>query len=143
MRKLGIAAMILALAVISTACTQYKTDLRAVAQETGMRNITTSDASYPNYTATGQYEAYEWGLAIGIPQPVAYLLGVPHPIKLMEIFPRRSNEDLLRKIATMAAQDGAKEMVDVYPHHDFYTGFPCCLIGFYEDHAIGTGITIR
>lgn len=145
MRKLGMAAMILALAVIGSSCAYntFETDLAAVADQAGMVNVTTGDGEFSDYKATGEYEAYEWGVSFGVPACLSYLLGVPHPIKGWEIYPNKSNEDLLLEVANMAANDGAKALINVDPHYDFYSCFPLVFIGMYMDRASGTGIAQR
>lgn len=144
MRYLSL-AVLLAFAVFSSACAynSFDTDLSEVADRAGMVDVTTGDGEFSDYKATGYYEAYEWGLSFGIPFGVSYLLGVPHPIKLWEIYPNQSNEDLLTEVANMAANDGAKALINVEPHYDFYSCFPLGIIGMYMDRASGTGIAQR
>jgi len=133
MRKVVVASMALALAVLSTACVQrFDTNLAEVAANAGMVNVTTSDADFSQYVATGEYEAYEWGWALGIP-----------PLKFYEIWPALTNEELLGEAAAMAANDGAKGMCDVNPHYDFFTGIPFGILGIYWDYASGTGVAAR
>lgn len=145
MRYSGLAALILAFAVFGSACAYntFQTDLDQVAYEAGLMNVTTGDGEFSDYTATGYYEAYEWGLSFGVPVGISHLLGVPHPIKGWEIFPAKSNEELLGEVAKMAKADEAKALINVEPHYDFYSCFPLGFIGMYMDRASGTGIRVR
>ena len=141
MRRLSVAVLLLAFVVVGTACQRdFGTDLGAVAQNTGMRNITTSDGDFARDIATGYYEAYEWGIGMGLGPIPAFLLGQPHAQKWFEIYPALSNEELLEEVAEDAKADGAKGLVDVYPHYDTFFG---CILGFYTDRAWGTGIAAR
>ena len=110
-----------------------KTDLGAVAKDTGMKNITTGDGTFENYTATGHFTGTEVGIALGIP-------GIG---KLMELYPQQSNEKLLEFIAKDAKDGGANAMINVTPHKEMYTGFPLFFIGIYVDGCQGTGINVK
>ncbi|HPB30864.1 MAG TPA: hypothetical protein PLB62_05375 [Candidatus Sumerlaeota bacterium] len=109
------------------------TDLSDVADEVGMKNITTGDGTFENYTATGFYTGTEVGIAVGIP----YLM------KLVELYPVQTNEGLLQEVANAAKNDSADAMINVTPHKETYTGFPLGFIGIYVDYAEGTGIKTK
>jgi len=106
------------------------TDLGAVANAANMTNVTTGDGTFENYKATGYYTGMEIGIAVGIPGLV----------KIVELYPKRSNEDLLTDIATAAKSDGAKAMINVTPPQESYWGIPFGIIGIYVDTTDGTGI---
>ena len=109
------------------------TDLSDVADDVGMINITTGDGTFENYKATGHFTGTEIGIAIGI----------PWLIKLMELYPQQTNEELLGCIAMDAKDDGADAMINVTPHKEAYTGFPFFIIGLYVDQCEGTGIKTK
>jgi hypothetical protein len=122
---------VLVLAIALSGCVfKGGTDLSDVAANAGLANVTTGDGTFENYTATGHYTGTEVGIGIGIP----YL------IKLIELYPAKSNEDLLTEVAQKAKEDKAEAMINVHPQKDFYTGFPFFLIGIYIDSTNGTGI---
>ena len=108
------------------------TNLAEVAQKNKMMNVTTGDGTFENYKTTGFYKGTEFGIAVGIP-------GL---IKIMELFPVQSNEDLLGQIANKAAADGANAMINVTPHQESYLGFPFFIVGLYVDRTEGTGIKV-
>ena len=105
------------------------TNLAQVANAAQLSNVTTGDGTFENYTATGHYTATDVGLAFGFPG-----------IKLMEVFPMRSNEALLGRAAQRAAADGAQAMINVEPAAETYWGIPFIFFGIYIDKAEGTGI---
>jgi hypothetical protein len=129
--KILLALLLAATTCVFTGCTTTgATDLSDVADATGLVNITTGDDIYHDYKATGYYQATEIGLAFGLPG-----FG-----KFMELVPALSNEDLLKKVADMAVQDGANGMINVNPHTEAYLGFPFGILGLYVDTASGTGV---
>lgn len=109
------------------------TDLSDVAKISGLQNITTGDGTFENYTATGYYTATDIGIAVGI----------PGMCKIVELFPVRSNEDLLGDVANRAKDDGADAMINVIPADVLYTGIPLFFLGVYVDKATGTGIDLK
>ena len=61
---LSIAALVLSLG----ACTMTSSvDLAAVAKASNMKNITTGDGTFENYTAVGEFKGKEIGFGIGLP----------------------------------------------------------------------------
>ena len=135
MRKALTALTVLVLALAFTGCVYWPggTDLNYVAQNAGMTNVTTGDGTFADYHAVGHYTGTEFGIAVGLP----YL------IKILEVYPMQSNEDLLLEVANEAAADGADAMINVTPHKECYTGFPFMIIGLYVDRAEGTGIDVK
>ncbi|HOR26468.1 MAG TPA: hypothetical protein PLS90_00200 [Candidatus Sumerlaeota bacterium] len=135
MRPLCVLTLALAAGLALTGCVSWPggTDLAAVASRSGMSNVTTGDGTFENYTATGHYTGMDVGIAVGI----------PFLTKLFEIFPMRSNEELLGDVAQTAAGDGADAMINVTPAASVFTGFPFGILGIYVDRAEGTGIRSR
>ncbi len=135
MRRLMMGLGAMALAVSMTGCAYIKggTDLSDVAQRADLTNVTTGDGTFENYTATGHYTGTELGIGIGL----------PFLIKIMELVPAASNEDLLTDVAKAAKDDKADAMINVNPSSSFYTGFPFFIIGLYIDTASGTGIATK
>jgi hypothetical protein len=107
-----------------------KTNLKQVADANGMMNVTTGDGTFENYQAVGHYSGTEIGIGVGI----------PWLIKLMELYPARTNEDLLGDVAGDAKADGSNAMINVTPAKSLYTGIPFFFVGVYVDGASGTGI---
>ena len=107
-------------------------DLAAVAKASNMKNITTGDGTFEHYTATGQFKGSEIGFGIGFPF-----------IKILEIYPGKSNEALLTEVAKLAASpEGGKAtaMINVCPASETFAGF---IIGVYIDSCKGTGIKLK
>lgn len=129
MRKLCSLALALGLVAATSSCAYIGggTDLSDVADENGMINVTTGDGTFENYTATGHHTGTEIGIGLGLPM-----------LKLLELYPAASNEDLLSDVAGSASADGANAMINVTPHKSFFMGF---IIGLYIDSAQGTGIS--
>jgi hypothetical protein len=123
----------MAMATVFSGCLYFPggTDLGQVARETGMRNITTGDGTFENYTAVGYYKGMEFGISAGIPG-----------LFKIELFPIQSNEGLLKQIAREAKNDGADAMINVKPHKEVFTGLPFTVIGLHIDWAKGTGIKL-
>lgn len=107
-----------------------KTNLKEVADRNGLINVTTGDGTFENYQAVGHYTGTEIGIGVGIP-------GL---IKLVELYPAATNEDLLSSVAADAKADGSNAMINVTPAKSFYTGIPFFFVGLYIDGAAGTGI---
>jgi len=126
-------AILVATLLAGCAYLPAKTNLGQVAKDTGMKNITTGDGTFENYTATGYHEGTEVGIALGLP-----FIG-----KFMELYPVQSNEKLLEEVAKSAKEDGANAMINVTPHKEFYMGFPFFFLGIYVDSAKGTGIDVK
>jgi hypothetical protein len=121
---------IIALAFGLGACaTVSSVDLAAVAKQANLKNVTTGDGTFENYTAVGEYRGKEIGFGIGFPF-----------IKIFEIFPGKSNEALLTDAARQAAQAGATAMINVSPATENFAGF---IIGLYFDSCKGTGIKLK
>lgn len=135
MRKLAGLLAVFAMVALMGGCAYMGggTDLSDVADQVGMKNVTTGDGTFENYTATGHHTGKEIGIAVGIP-----FIG-----KFVELYPVRTNEDLLGDVAKAAKNDGANAMINVTPHSEFYTGFPLFFIGLYVDSAEGTGINAK
>jgi hypothetical protein len=135
MRKFILLISIIGLALLLNGCTHLGsgTDLSDVADNVGMKNITTGDGTFENYTATGYFQGTEIGIAVGLP-----LFG-----KFIELYPVQSNEEQLAQIAGDAKDDGADAMINVTPHQECYTGFPFGIIGLYIDRCDGTGISTK
>ena len=133
MKKILSILSILALALSLGACAMTSSvDLGAVAKQAGMKNITTGDGTFANYTATGQFKGREIGFGIGFPF-----------IKILEIYPGKSNEALLTDVAKFAASpEGGKAnaMINVCPASETFAGF---IIGVYIDTCKGTGIKLK
>jgi hypothetical protein len=108
-------------------------DLAAVARDTGLKNITTGDGTFENYTATSAVCAKDVGIAVGIP-----FIG-----KFIELFPMRSNEALLTTAANKAKGMGADAMINTCPAKETYWGIPFVFVGLYVDEAKGTGINTK
>jgi hypothetical protein len=122
---------IVALAMSLVACASVSSvDLAAVAKQANMKNITTGDGTFENYTATGAYKGREIGFGIGFPF-----------IKIFEIYPGKSSEALLTDVAKTAATEGkANAMINVCPASETFAGF---IIGVYIDTCKGTGIKLK
>lgn len=135
MKKLlaGIGCLAFAASISSCAYMPGGTNLAQVASDANLEVVTTGDGNYPAYHATGHYTGTEIGIGIGIP----FLL------KLVEIYPAATNEDLLTDVAREAQGDGAAALINTTPAKSLYTGFPFGIIGLYVDSAEGTGITPR
>ena len=131
MKKIFSILSIAALALSLGACASVSSvNLAQVAKDSNMKNITTGDGTFENYTATGQYKGREIGFGIGLPF-----------IKLFEIYPAKTNEALLTDVAKMAATDGkANAMINVSPASETFAGF---IIGVYIDSCRGTGIKLK
>jgi hypothetical protein len=130
MKKLLSILSIAALALSLGACaTVSSVDLAAVAKQSNMKNITTGDGTFENYTATGEYKGREIGFGLGIPF-----------IKFLEIYPGKSNEALLTDAAKDASKAGANAMINVCPASETFAGF---IIGVYIDTCKGTGIKLK
>lgn len=132
MKRIMMTSLVLAGAMVMSGCAYLGggTDLSDVADEAGLEKITTGDGTYENYEVTGQNTGTELGIGIGL----------PFIVKLLEIYPAASNEDLLTNVAEAAKEDGAEAMINTTPHREIYTGFPFIIIGLYVDSANGTGI---
>ena len=131
MKKLFSILSIAALALSLGACASVSSvNLTQVAKDSSMKNITTGDGTFENYTATGQYKGKEIGFGIGFPF-----------IKLFEIYPAKTNEALQTDVAKKAATDGkANAMINVCPASETFAGF---IIGVYIDSCRGTGIKLK
>ncbi len=133
MKKILSILSILVLALSLGACTMTSSvDLASVAKASNMKNITTGDGTFENYTATGQFKGREIGFGIGFPF-----------IKIFEIYPGKSNEALLTEVAKLAASpEGGKAnaMINVCPASETFAGF---IIGVYFDSCKGTGIKLK
>lgn len=131
MKKMLSILSIAALALSLGACaTISSVDLAAVAKQANMKNITTGDGTFENYTAAGEYKGREIGFGLGIPF-----------IKFLEIYPGKSNEALLTDVAKTAATEGkANAMINVCPASETFAGF---IIGVYIDTCKGTGIKLK
>ncbi len=117
-------------ALVGCAPLHSKTNLAEVASRSQLNNVTTGDGTFENYTATGRHGATEIGIGVGIP-----LL-----FKFIELYPGKTNEDLLVDTANEAKKGGADAMINVTPARSLYTGFPFFIIGVYVDSNSGTGI---
>jgi len=130
MKKLLTVLSIVVFTMSLGACaTVSKVDLAGVAKSAKMKNITTGDGTFENYTATGQHKGKEIGIGLGI-----------FCWKFMELFPAKSNEALLTDVAIDASNAGANAMINVTPASEFFGGF---IIGLYFDKACGTGIKTK
>jgi uncharacterized protein YbjQ (UPF0145 family) len=129
----SIACVALAVALAGCAPVQSKTNLAEVAQRTKLSNITTGDGTFENYTATGHHTSKEIGIGIGLP-------GIG---KFIELYPGKTNEDLLASTAEDAKNLGADAMINVTPSSTLYTGIPFIIVGIYVDSNEGTGIKRR
>jgi len=129
----GILVLSLVLVISGCACLSSETDLGAVADRAGMINVTTGDGTFENYNATGYHSGTEFGIAIGI----------PFLFKIKELYPARTNEDLMADVAFMAKGNGANAMINCTPTQESYMGFPLGIIGFYVDTTDGTGIKTK
>lgn len=130
MKKILSIVSICALVFSLGACaTVSSVDLAAVAKQAKMKNVTTGDGTFENYTAVGEYRGKEIGFGIGFPF-----------IKIMEIFPGKTNEALLTDAAQEASAAGANAMINVCPASENFAGF---LIGVYFDSCKGTGIKLK
>ena len=129
MKKLIGLLSIIALTLSTSGCaTVSKFDLAAVEKAVGMKNITTGDGTFENYTATGYYEGEETGIGLGL-----------FTWKYMELYPAetKNNEGLLIYVAKEAAKAGANNMIWVCPAKESFYGF---IIGRYSRWTCGTGI---
>lgn len=130
MKKILSLLSIIALAFSLGACAMVSSvDLGAVAKQAKMKNVTTGDGTFENYTAVGEYKGREIGLGLGIPF-----------IKFLEIYPGKSNEALLTEAAQEASRAGANAMINVCPASENFAGF---IIGVYFDSCKGTGIKLK
>ncbi len=121
---------IIALAFSLGACAMVSSvDLDAVAKQAKMKNVTTGDGTFADYTAVGEYKGKEIGFGLGIPF-----------IKLLEIYPGKTNEALLTDAAQAASKEGADAMINVDPATETFAGF---IIGLYIDTCEGTGIKLK
>ena len=109
------------------------TNLGKVNSDNGMKNITTGDGTFADYTATGYHTGTEIGFAVGLP-------GIG---KFFEVWPTQSNEDQLDKLAKAAKADGANAMINVTPPQETYWGIPFGIFGIYVDSTSGTGIKVK
>lgn len=114
---------------LGACATVSKVDLAGVAKSAGMKNITTGDGTFENYTATGYHKGKEIGIGLGI-----------FGWKFMELYPAKSNEALLTDVAKDASKAGANAMINVMPASELFGGF---IIGIYFDSAHGTGIKTK
>lgn len=109
-------------------------NLDTVAQEHGLKSVTTGDGGYTSFANSGiHYRSLEFGVAVGI----------PIILKIMEIYPMQSNEAQLGQIAEDAKEDGANALINVQPPRGLYTGFPFFIVGLYIDRTEGTGVTVK
>ena len=109
------------------------TDLGKVAKDFEMKNVTTGDGTFENYTATGFHSSREVGLAFGLPG-----FG-----KFMEVYPKQDNAAQVCHIAWAARETGADAMINVQPPEEMYTGLPFIFFGLYVDRTHGTGIKTK
>jgi ABC-type sugar transport system substrate-binding protein len=130
MRQIMFLLTLVAFVAIATGCgTKRTVDFSAVAASNGMVNITTGDGEFDSYQGVGHYQALEIGLGLGLPG-----------VKVMEVFPRWSNEKQVSDIAAMAKEDGSNALIQVkVPESTFY-GF---IFGIYLDQTQATGIKTR
>lgn len=124
------AALLMGAGLTGCAYVPGGTDLSEVASAAQLRNVTTGDGTFENYTATGHYTGTEVGIGVGIP-------GVG---KIMELMPAATNEALLGSVARAAKADGADALINVKPSKSTYTGIPFVILGVYVDRSSGTGI---
>jgi len=130
MKKILSILGVMALALSLGACaTVSSVDLAAVAKQANMKNVTTGDGNFANYTAVGQFKGSEIGFGIGFPF-----------IKILGIYPGSSNEALLTDVAKEASRSGANAMINVCPANETFAGF---IIGVYIDTCKGTGIKLK
>lgn len=130
MRKLAMSIAALGLAVASTGCVfTGAVDLGKVATDTGMKNITTGDGTFENYTAVSYEKATEVGISLGI-----------FVFEIMELYPGKNAEALLMECAENAKEKGADAMINVSPEHAMFSGF---IIGLSIDSTAGTGIKTK
>ncbi|MCM8530005.1 MAG: hypothetical protein NE330_02495 [Lentisphaeraceae bacterium] len=135
MKKSILTAIAISATALFTSCVHIPggTNLGSVAKEKGMKNITTGDGTFENYTATGYHTSTEIGLAFGFP-------GVA---KFSEVYPKQSNEEQIAKLADSAKADGADAMINVSAPKEAYLGIPFIFFGLYIDTAEGTGIKTK
>jgi hypothetical protein len=117
-------------ALVGCAPIHSKTNLAEVASRSQLSNVTTGDGTFENYTATGHHGASEVGIGVGL----------PFLFKFMELYPGKTNEDLLVDAANEAKKGGADAMINVTPARSLYTGIPFIIVGIYVDSNSGTGI---
>lgn len=134
MRKMLLVAAMAAI-TLTQACTLVgnTTELGIVAKDMGMKNITTGDGEFEDYTAVD----YNAGMEIGI------AVGIPGLFKLMELYPAKSNEALMGDVAGKSKAHGADAMINVTPPQERYLGFPFFIVGVYVDTCDGTGIKLK
>jgi hypothetical protein len=129
MRKFAALCAAIAVAALSTGCTfKGKTDLGVVADEVGFKNITTGDGTFENYKAVSYESATELGFGLGI-----------FTLKLMELYPAVTNEDLLKVAAEETKAKGANAMINVRPQSTVFIPF-LFIAGIYVDSTAGTGV---
>lgn len=131
MRMIALAAGVLALG-LTTGCAYIPggTDLAQVASDSQLNVVTTGDGNFPNYETTGYYTGTEIGIGVGI----------PFVIKLLELYPAATNEELLTEVGRAARDDGATSLINVTPQQELFTGIPFFFVGVYVDTTSGTGI---
>ncbi len=129
----SIMCVVLGIVLVGCAPIHGKTDLAEVARRAELSNVTTGDGTFEDYTATGHHSATEIGIGVGI----------PFLVKLFEIYPAATNEDLLTDAAREAKAGGADAMINVTPNKTLYTGIPFFIVGIYVDSNEGTGIRSR
>lgn len=130
MKNIGLMTALLFVVFATTGCFTTGMNLERVAQNSGLRNVTTGDANTDNYTATGFHKTIELGFGIGI----------PFTVTLIEIAPRLGPETLLEATANDAREGGAEALINVDPKNNFFTGFPFIFAGIYVNRNHGTGI---
>jgi hypothetical protein len=135
MRSCLLAVVCLFAVSTMSGCTRLATDvdLGKAAQKHGMKNITTGDGTFENYTAVDHHRHLEVGISVGIP----YLC------KLIELYPVQSNQAQLEDMAGESKAHGANAMINVCPPTETYTGFPFFIVGLHFDRTSGTGINQR
>lgn len=134
MQKLMLLAVVGLLSASMVGCAHIPggTNLNEVAQNAKLKNVTTGDGTFENYTATGHYTSHEIGIGLGF--------GL---LKLAELYPFQTNEEQLTIIASEAQAAGADAMINVTPHRQWFFGFPFIVIGIYVDTCEGTGIKTK
>ncbi len=132
MRKFAALCAAVALATLSTGCVMTgKTDLGAVADEVGFKNITTGDGTFENYKAVSYETATEVGFGLGF-----------FTLKLMELYPAVTNEDLLKAAAENTRDKGANAMINFQPQRTIFIPF-LFIAGLYVDSTAGTGVAYQ
>ena len=135
MKKSILAIFAVAVMALFASCQHIPggTNLGKVNSDNGMKNITTGDGTFADYTATGYPTVTDIGFAVGLP-------GIG---KVFEVWPTQSNEAQLDKLAKAAKADGANAMINVTPPQETYWGIPFIIFGIYVDSSSGTGIKAK